>query len=302
MFVLMCMCWWLCWFVSGCVDLLTYRCVSTLMCWWHYVDVVVCWYVDVVLMYWRADVDVRNCWCVDDICSCSCCGVWMCWYWCLLVRWCTCSLPTTCTFAKLQIREDHKYRWDRMVRQDSILLANSFHFYALLNGHQTEHKNNDTGEADVDDTFNARENLCSFFELQCDRNCTVAYNGCWSSFWMWFECTGKNFIKVRKQTICKIAIPRAVTWFHVESITPVCDVAIPSRHCRCARLFATSTLLECQWEFSRDPFDDRLIGGFFFCSGRKLPNRQRLRIGFDHKIVFLSVYQFLLFLLLHCVF
>jgi hypothetical protein len=37
--------------------------------------------------------------------------------------------------------------------------------------------------------------------------------------------------------------------------------AIPNkrrRHCKCARLFATSALLECHWEHSREVRDDRL--------------------------------------------
>jgi hypothetical protein len=53
--------------------------------------------------------------------------------------------------------------------------------------------------------------------------------------------------KVRKQTNSTIAIPRcALTWFHVESITRVSRKR--RRHCKCARLFGTSALLECERE------------------------------------------------------
>jgi hypothetical protein len=76
-------CWWLtlcllmivlmtlCWCVIG-------WCVGVL-CWWHCVDVLIRWYVDVLMTL---------CWCVDD-CVDDCVGALMCWWHCVdvLVSW-----------------------------------------------------------------------------------------------------------------------------------------------------------------------------------------------------------------------
>jgi len=55
------------------------------MCWWHCVDVLMCWCVD-VLMCWC--VDVLMCWCVDVLmCWCSCVDVWLCRCMCWCVEY-----------------------------------------------------------------------------------------------------------------------------------------------------------------------------------------------------------------------
>jgi hypothetical protein len=147
-----------------------------------------------------------------------------------------------------------------------------------LNSHQTKHKNNDTcilQEPRVGDTYNARgvQFTCKLVIrlriVQWGRNCALVHNGCWSSFWLWFECTTQRYFEqtmLRKQTMswsakweinqlhdCNSAL--RLTWFHVESMTRVS---------RRAPLQMRSSFRDISLggmsvgTFSRGPFDDRL--------------------------------------------